>query len=185
MVGLPAVSLFKFACVAQFGNEALLAVEVPGGFGWCGLADAPALGVVAVFRAVAQVVFDFDQPVCCVVAVGAGLATHGLGLQVAVGVVAQADLVGGIAPLQQLVFWVVGPGSRLVGAAGAVACCVIGVGLHGQAGLQGCGWGGAGEVACLVVGAGEVSGLGAALGGLACDIKVIYLDQSKKFLSNA
>ena len=109
------------------------------------LGNSSPQGVVAVLDGEAIcAVPDFAESACCVVAPVSFPACAGFLDEVAQRVVAGADLFGlallrgGVfverpGVLQQLVGFVVGPRSGLVGAAQAVACGVPAVGLLGQA----------------------------------------------------
>ena len=153
-----------------FGHQGAFAVDVVGGAACCALRDSlgnsSPKGVVAVLDGEAIcAVLDFAESACCVVAPVSFPVCAGFLDEVAQRVVAGADLFGlallrgGVfverpGVLQQLVGFVVGPRSGLVGAAQAVACGVPAVGFVWQAFvLQRLLWLCLGEAAQAVVGA--------------------------------
>ena len=125
----------------SFGHQRAFAVDVVGGAACCALRDSlgnsSPKGVVAVLDGEAIcAVLDFAESARCVVAPVSFPACAGFLDEVALRVVAGADLFGlallrgGVfvertGVLQQLVGFVVGPRSGLVGAAQAVACGVV------------------------------------------------------------
>ena len=152
-VGVEPIRSGEPAFFIGFGHQGAFAVDVVGGAACCALRDSlgnsSPKGVVAVLDGEAIcAVPDFAESACCVVAPVSFPACAGFLDEVAQRVVAGADLFGlallrgGVfvertGVLQQLVGFVVGPRSGLVGAAQAVACGVPAVGLLGQAqGLQ-------------------------------------------------
>jgi len=157
-VRLPAVGTALPALLLKFCQQAFIAVDkVRGLLLAClcrGLADAPAVRVVAVDCNGLALLVYFGQPLAAVVPVGARLALVPLLRDVAACAVVVGDLVLFMPPLGEAVAAGVFPRPALVAAVGAVVYPVVVVLLPGQAQpLQGLPGLGAGEPVEVVVAA--------------------------------
>ena len=161
-VRVKAIGAGDLAIPVGFGHQGAVAVQEVGGLGAAALgdalADSAAKGVVAVAyggAALAQLAQTFGS----VVAEGSRALGVGFFLGVALRGVADLGVYGrggaegrGLGVLNELVVCVVAPGTSLVGAAGAVADCVVAVLFLGQAfGLQGLVWGSLGKAPQRVI----------------------------------
>lgn len=179
-VGIEAVGAGDLPIIARFCHQGAFPIQVVGGAGAAPLgnafADPAPKGVVAVaHRGVALA--ELAQAFAGVVLVAALPTGPCLLAGVALRRVADVGLlrlaagdaeVEGARVAGELVVRVVEPGAGLVGAVGAVACCVVAVASWRQAlGLQGVVWAGLGQAAQAVVAVGDGTGVAVDLADVA------------------